>query len=299
MPSLRLMLPFLLAMLAMAALTGMDAVAKALAPDFSTMQIVFMRYLVPALLLALVIAALRGPWPQRHLLWPTFIRAIFITMTAFFFFYAIATLPLVTATVIAMTGPVLIAVLGVAFLGESWSRRLTVAMALAVAGALIIIVGSSDSPLRAQGDWSAWVAALLAPVTYAIVVVLLRVHAVQEGALAIGLGQASLVCLLTAPFVLPTLIVPTGGQWWLVIGIGLLGTVGMLSMTQALRDLPASIFSFMEYLAPVWAALFGYIFFAEWPALPVWIGTGFILLGCAFAASQKRVAQEATVEPAG
>ncbi len=293
----RLAPAFALAILAMAALTGMDAVAKALAPDFSTMQIVFMRYLLPALILAAAIAALGGAWPQRGLLVTAAIRAVFITLTAFFFFYAVATLPLVTATAIAMTGPVLIAVMGVVFLRERWNRSLSVAMVLALAGALIILVGDNDSPFRTTGGWSAWAAALMAPVTYSVTVVLLRVHALQEGTLAIGLGQAALVCLITAPFVLPTLVVPSGAQWWPVIGIGLLGTVGMLAMARALRDLPASIFSFIEYLAPVWAAAFGYVFFSEWPNLTVWLGTALILIGCGFAASQRHPSP--ATEPAG
>ena len=299
MPAPSVWTAFALAVVAMAALTGMDAVAKALSPDFPTMQIVFMRYLVPVALLVVAIAVTRSAWPRPALLLPAGIRAIFITLTAFFFFYAIATLPLVTATAIAMTGPVLTAIMGVVFLREAWNRSLSLAMALALAGALIIVAGSSDSPLRGQGDWSAWTAALLAPVTYSIVVILLRMHAVREGTMAIALGQAALVSLITAPFVLPGLVVPAGGQWLPVIGVGLLGTVGMLAMTRALRDLPASIFSFVDYVAPVWAALFGYVFFSEWPTPPVWIGTALIVLGCGFAATRQRSAQGAGTGPSG
>ncbi|WP_306118897.1 MULTISPECIES: DMT family transporter [unclassified Roseitalea] len=277
-----------LAIFGLAALTGMDAVAKYLSADFATDEILFLRYLGPAVALAGVIALTGRRWPQRHFFATAALRAVFIALTGFLFFFAISRLPLATATAIAMTGPVYIALLGVFALGEAWNRSLTAALILALSGALTIVLGSANSPLAAGGDPLAWAAALLAPVTYAVMIILLKLHAAQEGAIAIGFGQAVLVAAIMAPFALPGMAMPQGAQWWPVTGIGVLGTVGMLALTRALKALPASLFSFVDYLSLVWAALFGYVFFSEWPTVPVWFGAGLIIGGCILAATRQR-----------
>jgi drug/metabolite transporter (DMT)-like permease len=50
--------------------------------------------------------------------------------------------------------------------------------------------------------------------------------------------------------------------------LALLGVVSMLAhvlVTQALKLAPASIVSPFQYMLLVWAGLFGWIFFREWP----------------------------------
>jgi drug/metabolite transporter (DMT)-like permease len=52
----------------------------------------------------------------------------------------------------------------------------------------------------------------------------------------------------------------------------LLGGCAQILMTQAFRSAPAPILAPFEYTAMIWAVLFGYLVFADIPALPVIIG---------------------------
>jgi drug/metabolite transporter (DMT)-like permease len=65
---------------------------------------------------------------------------------------------------------------------------------------------------------------------------------------------------------------------WLLLGsTGLAGGIGHLCLIQALRHAPASIVAPFSYSSLIWAALFGWLFFAEWPDAGTWLGAALII----------------------
>jgi drug/metabolite transporter (DMT)-like permease len=80
-----------------------------------------------------------------------------------------------------------------------------------------------------------------------------------------------------------SLIVPFYWQWpqtldWLLlIATGFLGGIGHLCLIQAFRHAPAALVAPFSYSSLIWTALFGWLFFAEWPALPTWLGATLII----------------------
>jgi drug/metabolite transporter (DMT)-like permease len=218
-----------LAALGMGALSAMDAVAKGLGADFPVTQVVAMRYFSAALWLALFIAVTRRAWPQRRFIGRHLVRAALMSLTAFLFFYAITHLPLAVATALVMSSPVYVALLGIVFLKEPARASIGLAIIVGLVGAAVIIGWGGDT-VSATGETSplAWAAALLAPLSYAVGIVLLKHHSADENAAAITLAQSVLATLIVLPFALPTFAMPEGGQWFSVGLVGLLGAGGYL-----------------------------------------------------------------------
>lgn len=269
-----------LALAGMATLSGMDAFAKALAATMPVAEIVFFRFSGAALVMALFLAATRRAWPQPRFLPHHTLRGAVMGLTAFLFFYGISRLPLVVGTALAMSGPIYIAVLGVLILKERWTRTLSIGLALGIAGGGIIVLGGNGASETGPVPVLAWIAAFLAPVSYAAGVLLLKSHANHEGPAAMTLAQGTASALIALPFALPGFVIPQPTDWWLIAGLGLSGALGYLFIISALRVLPASVYSVVDYTSLVWAAGLGLIFFSEVPGPSIWIGGTLIILAC-------------------
>ncbi|KFL32748.1 hypothetical protein JP75_00930 [Devosia riboflavina] len=273
----------------------MDAVAKALGADLTTFQVVFLRYLGSAIWLILWIALTGASWPKKEDLGRQAQRAALLVVTASLFFYAVTHLPLAVVAALGMTAPVYVTLLGAFLFHEKIGPTAWFALALGAAGsATIIFAGQTAGFGTIEGDPLAWAAALLAPLTYAIVVALLKHHSSREDPAAMTMGQS----LLAAIFVLPLAL----GAWPAItphiagLGtlIGLLGAVGFLLLIHGLRRLPVSVFAVLDYTALIWAGLLGFFFFAEIPGPQLWIGGSLIIAACVLNSRRAVEAQTAS-----
>lgn len=288
----------LLAAGGIAMLCAMDAVAKSLGAHISTFQISFVRYAGAALWLAAFMLVARAAWPRRENYGRHALRGALIVVTACLFFYGVTNLPLAVAAALGMTAPIYISLLGVVFLKEPVSPGLLLAIALGVAGSLIIVFGGEPVPTGGSSSLLAWGAGILAPVSYAVALVLMKHHASDEEPMAMTLAQSSVAAVIAIPLALPGLAAPPAAIWWQLALIGLLGAVGFILIFGGLKRLPASIFSVVDYTGLLWAAGFGYLFFSEVPQAQLWIGGVLIIAACALgmraAGRRKPVAPEPT-----
>jgi drug/metabolite transporter (DMT)-like permease len=276
------------------ALCAMDATAKSLGAGLTVFQIGFVRYLGAALWLVPFLVLTRRAWPRRQNLRRHALRGALMALTACFFFYGITNLPLAVATALAMTAPVYVSLFGILMLKEKFSASLALALTLGITGSAIIIFGEPVQ-VDASGDWMAWAAAVLAPVSYAGAIVLLKHHSADEGAAAMTMAQSLIAAMIFLPLALPGFNVPEGHLWAQIALIGLLGALGFVLIINGLRRLPASVFSVVDYTGILWAAALGILFFGEHPALPLWIGGGLIIAACAIGAESGRRAAAATI----
>lgn len=267
----------LLCFAGMACLCAMDAVAKGLGPHLNAFQIGLVRYGGAALWMLLYIALSGAAWPMRANWRRHLVRAALMVVTACLFFYAVTHLPLAMVTALAMTAPIYVSLLGITFLGERPSAGLAIAIGLGIAGSAVIIFGGE---LTAGGDLSGWIAGLLAPITYAAAIVLLKHHSDTEGAEAMTLSTAAFAALILVPFAVPGLALPPQAAWPLLPLIGFLGAAGFVLLTLGLRTTAASTFAVVDYASLLWAALLGYVFFSEVPETRFWIGGALIVCAC-------------------
>jgi S-adenosylmethionine uptake transporter len=264
-------------------LCGMDATAKALGGvRLGAFEIGFVRYAGSTIWLALYIALTRGPWPdlrnwRRHVL-----RGVLSVTTASLFFYGVTHLPLAIATALAMSAPVYVSILGIVFLRERPAPTLGLAIALGIAGSAVVVLGGDFSG-TATGDISGWIAGLLAPLSYAATIVVLKHHADDESAPALTLSTSAVAALVLLPLAAPGFVVPPPSAWPLLPLAGLLGACGFILLTTGLRTTPASTYAIVDYASLLFAALFGFLFFTEVPQVSFWIGGAMIVGACVVA----------------
>jgi drug/metabolite transporter (DMT)-like permease len=271
----------LLSAAGIALLCAMDAVAKSLGASLSTFQVVFVRYFGAAVWLALYLAISRNAWPQRENYGRHAMRGALMAMTACFFFYGVTHLPLAVAAALGMSAPIYVSLFGIVFLKEKLSPALGIAIVLGIAGSLVIVFGGKPVPITGSSDWLAWGAAILAPISYAAAIVLLKHHSADESAAAMTLAQSAVAALIALPLAVPAFTAPAMSIWGQMALIGLLGALGFLLLISGLRRVPASVFAVVDYTGLLWAAAFGYLFFAETPEPRLWIGGGLIIAACA------------------
>lgn len=269
-------------------LCAMDAVAKALGANLTTFQVVFVRCLGAAIWLALWIVLTRGDWPRRENLRRHLLRAIMLVVTASLFFYAIARLPLAVVAALGMTAPVYVTVLGAIIFKEHVGIGPWIALGLGAAGSAVIIFAGSPIDLEGATDLFAWAAAVLAPLSYAITLVILKHHSSNEGAAAMTLAQTLFAAIIISPLAFGPVSIPDAMVWGQIALIGFFGAVGFLLLINGLKRMPVSVFAVLDYTGLIWAGLFGFLFFGEIPGPQLWVGGALIVAACVITARSPR-----------
>jgi S-adenosylmethionine uptake transporter len=78
-----------------------------------------------------------------------------------------------------------------------------------------------------------------------------------------------LACAVSFPWTWTT---PDAAGWILMLDLGLVATVGQFLLYEGFRYSPASALAPIEYTGLIWAFIYGYLIWAEIPALNVFIG---------------------------
>jgi drug/metabolite transporter (DMT)-like permease len=253
-------------------LSSMDALAKWLGADYSLVQVVFFRSLFalpPVLLLARMtggLRTLRTRRPGLHLF-----RGVVMGVSVFAFFQGLRYMPLAEAWAVVFAAPLLITALSPLVLGESVGWRRWLAVLTGFAGVLLIVrpgLGTfqpaSLFPLAAAG-------------AYAINFLLSRKYAAEENT-AVNVLYISLVPMIGTAVLLPVSWTPAPlGDIGLFVAMGTLGGLAMLFLTQAFRVAPAPVVAPFDYSAMIWAVLWGWVVWRDWPDAWTWAGAALIV----------------------
>ena len=189
-----------------------------------------------------------------------------------FNFGAILLLPLAEATTLSFTVPIFATILGAVALRESVGRHRWGAVIIGFIGVLIVARPSGGHfPLIGTA------VGLTAAFFVAIIAILLR----QLGKTESAGTTVFWFSLLSAP---PLAIAYAFDfhlhhwtVWAMLLGTGLVGGVGQLALTGALRYAPVSTVVPMDYSSLVWATLYGWTFFSVLPTPYTWIGAPIII----------------------
>lgn len=243
-----------------AVFAAMDALVKALAADYPVVQLLFFRSafaLVPLapLLLRAGRAGLATARPWAH------VARSGIGMVAIAcFFVAFGRLPLAEVTTIGFAAPLLVTALSVPVLGERVGPRRWAAVTAGFVGVVVIArpagLGAIDLGLAA---------ALLGTVLYAVVMVLMRAMSATERPVTI-VAWFTLASIVASGAALPWAWTPPAGwDWALLAAVGILGGIGQLLITQAVRLAPVSVVMPFDYLHLLFAVGLGWAFWGEVP----------------------------------
>ena len=274
--------------------TILDAVIKSLTQRYPIPMLVWARYGVQALAMALWLLPQMGTALLSTRRLPLqLVRAAILPFSSLCFFTALKYLPLAEATAINYMTPVLVIVLAVVFLGERMTRPRIALVIAGVAGMFLIVRPGSEV---FQG---AALLALGAAVFYGVFQILTRELATEDSRV-----------LLFYPAVVGTVLMSAGLPWYgvtismpwtdvaLVLATGLLGTLGHFLFILAFQRAPASALTPFTYMQLVWATLVGWLAFGNFPDAWTLAGMGVITgSGLLIALHERRRAQGKSREP--
>ena len=268
-----------------------DMTIKFLSGDYPLHQIVFVRACI-ALIITLVVFAqfeggikLRTKWPWHHAF-----RAGLLVTANIMFFTSIATMPLADATAIFFVSPLLITGMSVIFLKEVVGPRRWLCVFIGLIG-VIIIVG----PGRESFQIAALLPALAALCYGATHMMTRRLRGTESAAtmaiyiqlaFVIFAGAFGLVAgdgsLLTSDhpslvFLLSAWVWPPLEDFGVMAVTGLASATGGYLITQAYRMSEAGLVAPFEYLALIFAIVWGYSIWGEIPTQTVAIGIVLVL----------------------
>ena len=250
---------------------AVDTIAKFLTSELHPFQIVWTRQL-GLLVGAAFLLALHGPrlflaaHPKLQLT-----RGLVAALSAAAFIYAIRHVPLADAVAVSFVAPFLVTLMAALILREPVGWRRWVAVVLGFVGSMIIL---------RPGMGAVHPAAMLVVVAaffFACRQVISRVIAARDGT-----GTTILYTAVTAVLVLSmplpwVWVTPGRSEVLLLVGLALLAGLAEVCVIRALELGLAVAVAPVHYTLIIWASLYGWLVFGQFPDAWTWAGTAIIV----------------------
>ena len=280
--------PLLLAGLGVLCGCLVDVLVKYLAADINVFSLTVWRFIFGGIYALAVFAAMRRPWPSWEAWRFHTMRGAIHLIAAMSFFYALTQLALAEATVIGFTAALMIAPIARLILKERMGPVSVFAAVIGFAGAAVTLSGETAAG-PADGDrLIGTIAVLIAALTYAISVVLLRMRAQKEDTLTIVMLANVLPALIGLPILFAIDPVPSVSELPTFAALGLFGLGIWWLFTIAYGRAPAQRLAPLEYTALIWSALLGWLIFGEIPGWQLYVGAVIIIGACFLVAFEDR-----------
>jgi drug/metabolite transporter (DMT)-like permease len=219
----------------------------------------------------------------------------FAALTCFYF--ALTRLPIAEATVLHYTSPVWTALIAAPLLGEPVTRLVLGASLVSFTGVALIarpgfLFGGLASDLDLLAVGIALVGALLSSGAYVAV----REASKTEHAFVIIYYFAFVTVIGPLPAVARFAVWPSGGEWLVLLGVGLATQLAQICLTRGLSLVPAGRAMTVAYTQILFAALWGALFFAEYPDGWTVVGALLVIIGAAAVSLRDRAALSAPTQ---
>lgn len=281
---------------------GIDITAKIAAQSLPVGLIVLGRFTVQSALLGPVMLARGERLPPLSALPLHFARGALIAGATLCFFSALRHMSVPDAMAIFFVEPMILTLLGAWFLGETVGWRRYVGCAIGFAGALLIIQPSFEE---------VGVPALYPLGTalfFALYMMLSRSMSQQGGVMTMqflaGISGAAVIGVALwvgdgsgSEHFDPRW--PVGLEWALLFGVGAFATLAHLLIVMAVRHAPASVVAPVQYLEIVFAAIYSWFVFREFPDLLTWTGIAVVAGSGLYVLHRERRAQLREMRAAG
>jgi drug/metabolite transporter (DMT)-like permease len=253
--------------------TLLDGSAKWLVGAMPVIMVVWLRFVMHAIIAGAVLFPIRGVSlvRSRYLRWHLVRALMFVAMTGINF-WALQYLQLTVTSSIFFTVPIIIALASALVFGERLDAGRWAAIGAGFAGVLVIV-----HPWSAQFH-PAMLASLVNAVLYAIFMLMTRRLAAYETPETIQYLPAVGAAVLLTPFAIAGWEWPdTWLEWTVVCLLGVFGAVGHQLLALAHRYAPASVIAPFLYQQVIYMALFGYLVFGDVPPAAVWTGAPIVI----------------------
>jgi drug/metabolite transporter (DMT)-like permease len=242
------------------------AIGRYLAPDIEVFQIAFLRnafaivFMMPWLM-SVGIGAMRTNQIGKHI-----VRGFMSSTNVTLLFAAVALIPIADMSAINFLQPVIGAAIAGFVLGEVAGRNRWLAIGLGFVGAVMVIrPGFADFNLGIAY-------ALGSAVAGALVSIMIKTMVRTDPPDTIA---AWLFVTQTLILLVPTMLVwrmPSLEQWGLFGVIGFMSVILQRTYNRGIQAADISIAMPFNFTRLVWASLFGWIVFSEFPDMWTWIG---------------------------
>ena len=233
-----------------------------------------------------------GRWPDRAALRLHALRGVVAAGMALTFFWGLTRLPIAEAIAISFVAPLFALFLAAATLGETVTRQAIFASVIGLCG--VVVIGGARIGASAAGSDAAWgVAAVVASaLLYAWNLILLRRQSQTAGPLEMAAFLNATVVLVLLPFAPFLALLPQDANTAMaLVGSAALTVAALMCLSWSYARAEAQVLVPLEYSAFAWAALMGWLVFAEALTLPTLAGTALVVGACWIAVPRRRVEQ--------
>lgn len=248
------------AILSAASFASMAACVRLASNDLPQSEVVFFRNFVALLfLLPLLLhhrVSLKTGHFHLHLL-----RATAGLTAMYLYFYAINHLHLADALMLNYTSPVFIALFAVLWLKEAWTTHRRWALALSLAGIILLFHPSAD--LFSLAGLSGLASGAMAGLALTTV----KRLSGADDPISIVVWFALISSIVSAIPLFWSFVWPQGAAWAWLLAVGFFGSLGQLGMTWAYQHAPVTQVSPFSYTSLLFAGLIGFLFWNEIPDL--------------------------------
>lgn len=275
--------------IAVGALSLMDAGLKTLAPHYSPLQVTSVRGL-STLPIVLVWVGLSGGYGQllRVRFGLHVARGILGIGMLTAFTYGVRHLPLADAYSIFFVAPLLITALAVPILGERVDWRRWAAIGIGFAGVLIVLRPTGAGALTIPG-----LAVLVTAVGYALSAITVRVLGRTDSTQSMVFWLMTMVGIGAGLLALPAWRPIQSAHWLVIGGIAVTGSLGQWAITEAFRRGEASFIAPFEYTALAWGVGLDWYLWRTIPAAVTIVGAAVIIASGVYLIRRERVHVEA------
>ncbi|KFC74596.1 DMT superfamily permease [Bosea sp. LC85] len=248
-----------------------DVLGKWLVATYTVGQVVLLRSVAALIVIAPFVVKQgigRTLRPERP--WLQMLRVTLGSCEVALFYWAVSYLPLADTMTLWLAAPVWAVILAALLLGERVDVGRWLAVVVGFVGVAVALNPSGQSLTLPA------IIALVGSVSFAAMMITARQLR--------GTPDVTLVAWQTlGAFVMGLVLLPFGWTTPSLAHIGLLGLLGIVAMaahlcvTRSLKLAEASVVVPYQYTLIVWALIFGWFIFGDWPSLSMLIGSGLIV----------------------
>jgi drug/metabolite transporter (DMT)-like permease len=275
----------------------MSSLVRFLGDGFPVGQVVFFRAAF-AILPVMLIYAFRGELRQAVYTRRPFGhigRGFFSVGGMFLNFASLARLPIVDATAISFTSPLITVALSAIFLKEQVRFYRWSAVIIGFVGVVVMLWQQFDLSRYANASTVATSVAAIGAICGLVGATFNAGAVIQTRRLTASETTSSivfyfslfcaLVGLATLPFAWKT---PDPMQLVALIATGIIGGLSHIFLTESYRNAPQSVVAAFGYSAMLWALIFGYVFLGEVPTFLVLVGAAIVAAAGLFVVFRER-----------
>lgn len=260
-------------LVAVGALSLMDACLKTLSQRYPAMQVTALRGLA-TLPVVVVWIALRGGFRQltRVRFGMHVARGVLGILALSLFAFGVRALPLSEAYAIFFVAPVLITVFAALILRERVGWRRWIAIAGGMLGVLIVLRPSGAAALTVPG-----LAILGTAVCYALSAITVRVLGRTDSTQSMVFWLMAFVALGAGALALPAWQPMVAGDLPVLIALAATGSLGQWAVTEAFKLGESSVVAPLEYTALAWGVGLDWVLWQTMPAARTLAGAAVVI----------------------